>query len=134
MQRLTIGSLAKATGTKVETIRYYERIGLLPEPGRGASNYRSYDEEHLNRLSFVRRARDLGFSLNEVRDLLSLADQTDRSCEAVDAIARQHLTEVERKIVDLTALRDELTDIIERCNHGTVAECRIIAALAPLSS
>ncbi|GLQ55034.1 MerR family transcriptional regulator [Devosia nitrariae] len=132
MPRLTIGDLAKATGTKVETIRYYERIGLLPEPGRTGSNYRSYDEEHLGRLSFVRRARDLGFSLDQVRELLGLADQTDRSCEAVDAIARQHLTEVERKIVDLTALRDELAEVIERCNHGTVAECRIIAALAPV--
>lgn len=131
MQRLTIGDLAKATGTKVETIRYYERIGLLPTPGRTGSNYRAYDEEHLNRLSFVRRARDLGFSLDKVRELLGLADQTDRSCEAVDIIARQHLHEVERKIVDLTALRDELAEIIERCNHGTVAECRIIGALAP---
>lgn len=132
MQHLTIGDLAKATGTKVETIRYYEQIGLLPEPARTTSNYRAYDEEHLNRLSFVRRARDLGFSLDQIRDLLGLADQTDRSCEAVDAIARQHLREVERKIIDLTALRDELAEIIERCNHGTVAECRIIGALAPV--
>lgn len=132
MQHLTIGDLAKATSTKVETIRYYEQIGLLPEPARTTSNYRAYDEEHLNRLSFVRRARDLGFSLDQIRDLLGLADQTDRSCEAVDAIARQHLREVERKIIDLTALRDELAEIIERCNHGTVAECRIIAALAPV--
>lgn len=132
MQHLTIGDLAKATSTKVETIRYYEQIGLLPEPARTTSNYRAYDEEHLNRLSFVRRARDLGFSLDQIRDLLGLADQTDRSCEAVDAIARQHLREVERKIIDLTALRDELAEIIERCNHGTVAECRIIGALAPV--
>lgn len=132
MQHLTIGDLAKATGTKVETIRYYEQIGLLPEPARTTSNYRAYDEEHLNRLSFVRRARDLGFSLDQIRDLLGLADQTDRSCEAVDAIARQHLREVERKIIDLTALRDELAEIIEHCNHGTVAECRIIGALAPV--
>lgn len=132
MQHLTIGDLAKATGTKVETIRYYEGIGLLPQPARTTSNYRAYDKEHLNRLSFVRRARDLGFSLDQVRDLLGLADQTDRSCEAVDAIARQHLGEVERKIADLTALREELAEIIERCNHGTVAECRIIGALAPV--
>ena len=131
MQRLIIGDLAKATGTKVETIRYYEQIGLLPEPGRTAGNYRAYDEEHLRRLSFVRRARDLGFPLDDVRELLSLSDQTDRSCEAVDAIARQHLIAVERKIADLTALRDELADVIERCTHGTVAECRIIGALAP---
>jgi DNA-binding transcriptional MerR regulator len=75
MARLTIGDLAKRTGTKVETIRYYERIGLLPEPGRTEGNYRSYGSEHLGRLSFIRRARDLGFSLDQVRELLGLADQ-----------------------------------------------------------
>jgi Cu(I)-responsive transcriptional regulator len=134
MARLSIGNLAKATGTKVETIRYYERIGLLPAPGRTEGNYRSYDEGHLGRLSFIRRARDLGFPLDQVRDLLGLADQRDRSCEAVDVIARQHLAEVERKIADLTALRNELADVIGRCRHGTVAECRIIETLAPASA
>lgn len=131
MARQSIGSLAKATGTKVETVRYYERIGLLPVPGRTKGNYRSYDTAHLGRLSFIRRARDLGFSLDQVRELLGLADQRDRSCEAVDVIARQHLAEVERKIADLTALRDELADVLGRCSRGTVAECRIIDALAP---
>ncbi len=131
MSRLTIGDLAGRTSTKVETIRYYERIGLLPAPVRTEGNYRSYDDGHLARLSFVRRARDLGFSLDQVRALLDLADQRDRSCEAVDRIARQHLAEVERKIVDLIALRDELADVIGRCQHGTVADCRIIEALAP---
>jgi Cu(I)-responsive transcriptional regulator len=131
MDRLTIGDLAKATGTKVETIRYYERIGLLPAPARTAGNYRAYAAGHLGRLSFIRRARDLGFSLDQVRELLALADQRQRSCEAVDAIAREHLAEVERKIADLAALRRELSDIIGRCRQGTVAECRIIEALAP---
>lgn len=126
-----IGDLAKRTGTKVETIRYYERIGLLPAPGRTAGNYRAYDLGHLGRLSFIRRARDLGFSLDQVRALLGLADQRDRSCVAVDAIARQHLAEVERKLADLTALRAELADVIGRCGQGTVAECRIIETLAP---
>ncbi|WP_213774740.1 helix-turn-helix domain-containing protein [Bradyrhizobium sp. dw_78] len=134
MTRLAIGDLAKRTGTKVETIRYYERIGLLPAPGRTEGNYRSYDERHLGRLSFVRRARDLGFSLDQVRELLGLADDRDRSCEAVDVIARQHLAEVERKIEALTALREELADVIGRCRRGTVAECRIIEALAPVSA
>jgi len=131
MDRLTIGDLAKATDTKVETVRYYERIGLLPAPARTGGNYRSYAAEHLGRLSFIRRARDLGFSLDQVRELLDLADQRDRSCEAVDAIARQHLAEVERKIADLAALRRELSEVIGQCRHGTVAECRIIEALAP---
>ena len=85
----------------------------------------------LGRLSFVRRARDLGFSLDQVRELLALADERDRSCDAVDLIAGQHLAEVERKIRDLAALRDELADLVGRCERGTVAECRIIEALGP---
>ena len=131
MSQLSIGDLAKRTGTNVETIRYYERIDLMPDPARTGNNYRAYDDDHLGRLSFIRRARDLGFPLDHVRELLDLADQRDRSCEAVDVIARQHLAEVERKIADLNALRDELTDVINRCMHGTVANCRIIGALAP---
>jgi DNA-binding transcriptional MerR regulator len=131
MSGLSIGDLAKRTGTKVETIRYYERIYLLPTPSRTGSNYRSYDDDHLGRLSFIRRARALGFPLAQVRELLDLADQRDRSCEAVDAIARQHLGEVERKIADLNTLRNELTDVISRSKHGAVADCRIIGALAP---
>jgi Cu(I)-responsive transcriptional regulator len=131
---LTIGDLAKATDTKVVTIRYYERIGLLPAPTRTAANYRAYWMDHLHRLGFIRRARDLGFSLSQIRALLGLADQRDRPCEAVDAIARQHLVDVRRKIADLTALRRELESIISQCNHGTVAECRIIEALLPSHS
>jgi Cu(I)-responsive transcriptional regulator len=128
---LTIGELARRTGTKVETIRYYERIGLLAAPARTAGNYRAYDAAHLNRLSFVRRSRDLGFSLDQVRALLDLSDQRDRSCEAVDAIARDHLADVDRKIADLRALRRELDRMIHLCGCGTVAECRIIEALSP---
>ena len=83
------------------------------------------------RLSFIRRARDLGFSLSQVRELLSLSDQRRRSCEAVDVIAREHLAEVDRKIADLAALRHELDSIINQCDRGTIAECRIIEALSP---
>lgn len=131
MANLSIGELAKRTLTKVETIRYYERIGLLPEPARTEGNYRSYNDVQLGRLSFIRRARNLGFSLDQVRELLDLADQRERSCDAVDMIAGQHLVEIERKIADLTALRDELSDMIGRCGRGTVADCRIIETLAP---
>ncbi|WGF91101.1 MerR family transcriptional regulator [Marinivivus vitaminiproducens] len=127
----SIGELAKATETNVETIRYYERIGLLPSPARTAGNYRRYAAEHLGRLSFIRRSRGLGFTLDRVRTLLDLADQRDRDCDAVDAIAREHLAEVERKVADLAALRRELRGIIGRCGRGTVAECRIIEALSP---
>lgn len=127
----TIGDLAKATSTKVETIRYYERIGLLPVPKRTAGNYRSYLNAHFGRLSFIRRARDLGFSIEQVRELLGLSDQRGRSCEAVDTIAREHLAEVKRKIADLQALRRELSTVIDQCGRGTIAECRIIEALSP---
>ena len=126
-----IGDLARLTGTKVETIRYYERIGILPEPARTSGNYRAYGESHLGRLSFIRRSRILGFSIEQVRELLSLADQRDRSCEAVDAIAREHLAEIDRKLADLSALRRELNSILGQCRSGTVAECRIIEALSP---
>ncbi|MDB5243589.1 MAG: transcriptional regulator, MerR family [Spirosoma sp.] len=128
---LSIGDLARTTDTKVETIRYYERTGLLPPPPRTSGNYRAYGGEHLARLSFVRRARDLGFSIEQVRALLGLADQQHLSCEAVDTIARERLAEVDRKLADLAALRRELASLIGQCRHGTIAECRIIEALAP---
>jgi Cu(I)-responsive transcriptional regulator len=128
---LNIGALAKATGTTVEAIRWYERVGVLPAPARSKGNYRSYGTAHLERLSFVRRARDLGFTLDQVRELLRLADQEDQSCEAVDRVAREHLNEVERKIADLEALRRELQDLVGQCRRGTVAECRIVQALSP---
>lgn len=128
---VTIGDLGKLTETKIETIRYYERIGLLPLPARTSGNYRVYSKEQIGRLSFVRRARDLGFKIEEVRELLSLSDQKDRSCEAVDRIARQHLADVDCKIADLMALRRELDSIIGQCGCGTIAECRIIETLSP---
>jgi Cu(I)-responsive transcriptional regulator len=127
----SIGELARSTGTKVETIRYYERIRLLPPPARTGGNYRAYADGHLARLSFIRRGRALGFSLDDIRELLRLSDDRDRSCADVDRIARVHLMEVERKLADLSALRVELRQLIEQCQHGTIAECRIIEALAP---
>lgn len=128
---MQIGELAKATATKVETIRYYEQTGLLPAPARTLANYRSYGSDHLARLSFIRRARDLGFSIEQVRALLDLSDDRTRDCATVDNIANEHLREVDRKIADLTALRRELSAVIASCDGGTVAECRIIEALAP---
>lgn len=127
---MKIGQLGSATGTKVETIRYYEQIGLLPPPARSASNYRSYGHEHLQRLAFVRRARDLGFPLDQVRELLSLSDDKGRSCEAVDEIARAHLATVKRKVTDLGALGSELERLIGQCGHGVIGDCRIIEVLA----
>jgi Cu(I)-responsive transcriptional regulator len=131
---MNIGELARAADTKTETIRYYERIGLFPSPPRTAGNYRDYSAEHVSRLTFTRRARDLGFSIEQVRTLLTLADDKSKSCEAVDAIAREHLADVKRKLADLVALRRELDSLIGQCRHGTVADCRIIEALAPASA
>ncbi|MGV3548647.1 MerR family transcriptional regulator [Rhizobium sp.] len=128
---LTIGRLASATGTNIETIRYYERSGILPRPSRTDGNYRSYDPEHLNRLSFIRRARDLGFSIDQIKTLLTLSDDRTQSCAAVDDIAKVHREEVERKIKDLQALKTELDRIVDTCRCGTVAECRIIESLSP---
>ena len=130
---MKIGDLANATATKVETVRYYENIKLLPPPARTAANYRAYGSEHLARLSFIRRARDLGFTLEAVRELLTLTDDKAQSCEAVDSVARIHLTEIKRKIADLSALRGELGRVIGSCRHGTVADCKIIETLAPRS-
>ncbi|MBX9865121.1 MAG: helix-turn-helix domain-containing protein [Hyphomicrobium sp.] len=131
---LTIGDLSKATSTKVETIRYYERIGLLAPPARTAGNYRAYGDTELGRLSFIRRARDLGFGIDQIRALLSLSEKKKRSCKAIDAIARQHLADVDSKLADLMALRSELDSIIRQCGCGTIANCRIIEALAPIDA
>jgi Cu(I)-responsive transcriptional regulator len=128
---MKIGEIAAATGVHIETIRYYEREGLVPPPARTVSNYRSYGEAHRQRLTFIRRARDLGFSLAQVRELLGLADDRDRPCEAVDEIARKHRAQVRAKIAELTALRKELDNMIGQCRHGSISQCRIIDALAP---
>lgn len=128
---LSIGQLAKTADTKVETVRYYERIGLLAAPGRTGGNCRAYGADALPRLSFIRRARGLGFAIEQVRALLDLSDDRTRDCATVDGIATEHLREVDRKIADLTALRRELGALIASCDGGTVAECRILEALAP---
>jgi Cu(I)-responsive transcriptional regulator len=126
---MKIGMLSKATSTHIETIRYYERIGLLPLPDRTAANYRSYGEAHRARLAFVRHSRDLGFSIEEIRSLLDLSDHPDRDCGEADAIASRHLAQVEEKIAQLAALRDELTRMIGSCRGGIAADCRVIDAL-----
>jgi Cu(I)-responsive transcriptional regulator len=129
---LTIGDLAKATGTKVVTIRYYERIGLLPPPERTGGNYRAYEPMHLDRLRFIRRSRGLGFTLDQIRELLRLSSQEGKACVEVDRIAAAHLAETEEKIADLTRLAVRLRRIISRCEGGgVIADCRIIEALSP---
>lgn len=128
---LTIGKLATATGVNIETIRYYERAGLITPPPRTQSNYRTYAEADVTRLRFIKRTRDLGFSLEQVRALLGMSGQSEKDCRTVDAIAIEHLAEVDRKIADLKALRHELAEAVASCAGGTVAECRILEAFAP---
>ncbi len=126
----TIGRLARETGCKVQTIRYYEQIGLMPQPFRTAGNQRRYAPAHVARLAFIRHGRELGFSLDAVREFLSLADDPDRSCEAADRIARTRLQAVESRISRLQALKLELQRMIEQCKGGRIAECRVIEVLA----
>ena len=127
---LTIGRLAREGGCKVQTIRYYEQIGLMPAPVRTEGNQRRYGARQIQRLAFIRHARELGFPLDAVRELLSLSDDTDRSCAAADAIARDHLVAVERRLARLTALKTELERMIEQCRGGSIADCRVIEVLA----
>ena len=127
---LSIGELARRTGTKVPTIRYYEEAGLLPPPARTIGNQRRYTAAHLERLTFVRHARALGFELEAIRELLSLSDHPDQSCTHVDEIARRHRDDIETRIRQLKALRRELDRMIKACSGGKVAECRIMGVLA----
>ncbi|AEI37858.1 MAG: helix-turn-helix domain-containing protein [Zymomonas mobilis subsp. pomaceae] len=126
----TIGALAKKTETKIVTIRYYESIGLLPEPPRTEGNYRLYNHHHLMRLTFIRRCRSLGFTLHDVRELITLAERRDQNCKEVDHLARNHLEAIEHKIQDLTKLALELRCQIESCRGGTMANCHILEALS----
>lgn len=127
--RLAIGTLSARTGCGIETIRYYERIALLPAPPRSGGGYRLYGPEHLRRLTFIRRARALGFSLGEVRTLLRLADERRRSCGEVQAMAEAHLADVRAKIADLRAMEDVLEATIARCAQGIRTTCPLIEAL-----
>jgi Cu(I)-responsive transcriptional regulator len=125
-----IGELARQTSVKVPTIRYYEQIGLLPEAPRSDGNRRLYGSREVERLNFIRHARDLGFEIDDIRELLTMAAQPQSSCHQVDSIANNHLVEIERRIASLTALKRELSRMIEECGHGRVCDCRIIEALA----
>lgn len=131
---MKIGELARATGAKVETVRYYESIGLLGDTARTAANYRVYDRAQLDRLSFIRRARTLGFSIEEVRQLLDMASDRSRSCADVDQIARAHRDAIDRKIADLQALRHELDALLTACPASVIGDCHIIEALGTSTS
>ncbi len=125
---LTIGVLARETGLGVETIRFYEREGLLPEPERSASNYRRYGPEALRRLRFIRRAKDLGFTLQEIRRLLDLSASSHSDAGHFKALAEEKIGWIEQRISELQAMRDILAGAIERCpGHGSKERCPILA-------
>lgn len=124
-----IGVLSRRTGVNIETVRYYERIGLMPAPARSEGGHRLYGGGHLLRLNFVRRARDLGFTLDEVRALLDLAESRDLPCaEALDVAAR-HLEDVRTKIAGLRKMETVLAEMVARCAHGSTPDCPILEAL-----
>lgn len=126
MQR---AELAKRTGCNLETVRYYEKVGLLPEPPRTASGYRSYDTVHERRLRFVLRARELGFSLDEIRELLRLVDERDQPCAEARAVAAAHLDDVRAKIADLKRMERVLGDVVAQCADGKLPDCPLIETL-----
>jgi len=126
---MKIGELAAATGCHFETIRYYEKVGLLPKPLRTASGYRAYRPEDVARVRFVTRGRELGFSLEEVRSLIRLSESPDLTCEEVDALARHHLEEVQEKLRQLQRMEAELLATIDRCHADRRADCAILQAL-----
>ncbi|WP_208281496.1 MerR family transcriptional regulator [Massilia oculi] len=130
MQNFNIGELARAAATPAPTVRYYEKIGLLQSPARTAANYRTYGSGDLDRLIFVRRARDIGFSIDQIRNLLDLSDQREHDCGTVDCLAREHLDAIEQKIADLVALKIQLSGLLSSCGGGRVGDCRIIDALS----
>jgi MerR family mercuric resistance operon transcriptional regulator len=127
--RLAIGPLSKRTGCNIETIRYYERVGLLPAPVRSPGGYRLYGDQHLKRLTFIRRARSLGFSIDEVRTLLKLADERKRPCAEVRVVAAAHLEDVRAKIADLRAMERVLSETVAKCANGKQSDCPLIEAL-----
>ena len=126
----TVGQLAKATGTKAVTIRYYEGLGLLPSAGRTTAGYRFYTDKEHDRLLFIRRSRALGFSLGDIRGLLGLADQSDAPCAAVDAKVEEQLEQVRVRLRDLRAMELELERLSACCKGGVIDECRIVESLS----
>ena len=130
MPGMAIGKLALIAATKVQTIRYYEEIGLIRPFARSEGGHRLYGPEDVRRLKFIRHARELGFGIEEIRELLHLSDNPDTSCSAADIIARSHLEQVELRLKKLQALRKELKRMVDECGHGRVSHCRVIEVLS----
>jgi DNA-binding transcriptional MerR regulator len=131
MQRseYSIGEASRTSGVKITTIRFYEQIGLLAAAARTEGNRRLYDAADLKRLSFIRHARELGFSVDDIRELLGMTEQTNSSCHEADSIAKRRLKDVDRRIEQLTALKSELQRMVDECGHGRICDCRVIQIL-----
>ena len=129
VNELPIGEVSRRSGVNIETIRYYEKIGIMPAPVRSAGGYRLYALQHLKRLSFVRRGRELGFSLDELRGLLRLVDGHSYTCEEVRALTLDHVAEVRRKIADLRRLERVMADMAAQCTGARIPKCPVIDAL-----
>ncbi len=127
---ISIGELSRRTGVKVPTIRYYEGAGLMPAPSRTEGQQRRYSETEVIQLLFIRHARDLGFEIEAIRELLTISGEMGDPSAEVDGIARRHLAEVERRIRQLVAMREELQRTVERSSQGRAANCRVIEVLA----
>jgi MerR family mercuric resistance operon transcriptional regulator len=129
---ITISKLAKAASVNIETIRYFEKIGIMPEPPRNSSGYRIYSTPHLERLSFVRRSRELGFSQPEVRKLLNLVDEHNYTCAEVRDMTARHLLSVRDKIKDMRKLEKALANMVSECAGGDIPDCPIVDILSAL--
>ena len=129
MAGIPIGELSRQTGVKVPTIRYYEEVGLMPAPIRTEGKQRRYGAAEISRLNFIRHARELGFEVEAIRELLEMNAQPDRPCADVDALTRHHLSEVDRRIARLIAMRGELQRMLDECGQGRICECRVIEVL-----
>lgn len=126
---LTIGRLAQSAGVNLETIRYYERIGLMPAPSRTSGGHRSYEPEHTQRLRFIRRSRELGFGLDAIRRLIALSDPGVAACREVRDLAQDHIAGVDAKIADLQRLRRVLRQAVADCHDGHTVRCPVIEEL-----
>jgi MerR family transcriptional regulator, mercuric resistance operon regulatory protein len=129
VQNLPIGVLSRETGVNIETIRYYERIGLMPEPPRSDGGHRVYDRTHRQRLAFIRRARELGFRLDDIRSLLDLETSQKLACDEVKALTDRHIAEIREKIRDLKELERVLSKLTAQCHGSRVPACPILDVL-----
>ncbi len=133
MRTLTVGVLAKESNINLETVRYYERIGLMPKPKRRESGYRFYGEDDVARLSFIVRAKELGFTLKEIRELLAMRIDSDTKCADMKSLAERKILDIETRINDLRRISEHLQALVEQCTDGDLSleECPVVKALAP---